>query len=83
LLSGIISSDEFRALLYQALLDSRKEISALTTDLKKQYNKAWGDSEWLEKRLAKAYTSLIIDHILDIIQEAELNDVEEERQDQG
>ena len=80
---GIISSPEFREILRQALLNSRPEISALAEKLKKQYNKAWGGSEFIEKRLAKEYSCIIIDQMLDILQSNEIDEQQEERADQG
>lgn len=80
---GSLASPEFHDLLYNSLLNSRKEISSLTNDMKKQYNKAWGNSEWLEKRLARGLAQIMINNMLDILQEIELSGVQEAGPDQS
>jgi len=72
----IISSKEFKELLYKSLLDSKWEISQFQNKLKEQYKKAWGSSEWLDIRLAKEYTNIIVNNMIDTLQEA---DEQEER----
>ena len=73
---SVLRSDEFKELLYESLLDSKKEVSEFAETLKKQYKKAWGGSDWLEKRLAKEYTRIIIDHMIDRIQESAIQQTE-------
>ena len=64
-----IDSKEFRELLTKSLLNSKLEISSFQRELKEKYKKAWGGSEWLDSRLAKEYTRIIVDNMIDLVQE--------------
>lgn len=71
-----ITSKEFKELMVEALLDSRLDISSFQRELKQQYKKSWGASEWLENRLSKEFARIIIDHMISIIQEKEFEQKE-------
>lgn len=72
-----IESKKFKELLVKSLLDSKLEISKFQNELKEKYKNAWGGSEYLDKRLAKEYTRIIVDHMIDIMQEEEFEQVKE------
>lgn len=68
-INDLLTSKKFKDLLEQALLDSRLDIAKFQNELKKQYKKAWGSSDWLDKRLAREYTKFIVDNMIAAIQE--------------